>query len=192
MRSMPLLALALLLAQVVAVPAPDGTPIEADPALHGGLSLLASLDDGRLLVQAFADGGVRLVLAPVDDLGRLALYEPRRRTVTIAAEGARMPPGTVAALLAHEGAHVQNYFSGLLAAEIRALGRTEACYAEELRASLVELVIWQTIYPPDGKPLPEYDHEDWLNVELAAYLRNPDTYPAAVREWYADLCKLGP
>jgi hypothetical protein len=189
MRGIRLLALALLLAQLVAIPASDGGTVEADPALRLGLELLASLDQGRPLVQAFADGGVRLTVAPVAELGRLALYEPRRRTVTLTAEAAAMPPSTVATLLAHEATHVRRYLDGRLAENIRDLGRVEACYAEELRASLVELLIWQTVHSSDGKPEPEYDYEDWLNVELAAVQRNPDRYPADVREWCADLCE---
>ncbi len=137
-------------------------------------------------MQAFPDGGVRLAVAPVAGLGRLALYEPRRRTVTVAAEATRMAPGNLAPLLAHEATHVQDLVSGRQAAEVPALGRVEACYVEELRASLIELEIWRTLHPPDGKPIPEYDYEDWLNVELAAYQRNPDTYPEDVREWYAE------
>ena len=132
---------------------------------------------------------MRIVVAPVADLGRLALYEPRRRTVTVAAEATRMAPGTLAVLLAHEGTHVQDFVSGRQAAGVRALGRVEACYVEELRASPVELEMWRALHPPDGKPIPEYDYADWLNVELAAYLRDPDTYPEDVREWYADICK---
>jgi hypothetical protein len=189
---MQLLTVALLLAQLVAVPAPDGTPIEADPALRPGLEVLASLDEGAALVQAFADGGVRLLLAPEADLGRLALYQPGRRTVTVATEIAHMAPGTVATLLAHEGAHVRRYVSGRLAEAVRELGIIEACHADELRATLVELTIWQTLHPTDGKAEPETDYEDWLNVELAAVRRNPDRYPADVREWYADLCEPAP
>jgi hypothetical protein len=186
---MLLAALVLLLTQLVAVPAPDGGAIETDATLRPGLELLAGLDQGRPLVEAYADGGVRLAVAPVAELGRLALYGPRRRTVTLAAEATRMPPGTVATLLAHEATHVQRYLDGRLAENIRTLGRVEACYAEELRASLVELMIWQTLHSPAGKPAPEYDYEDWLNVELAAVQRDPDRYPADVREWYADLCE---
>jgi len=105
-------------------------------------------------VQAFADSGVRIAVAPVVDLGRLALYEPRRRTVTVAAVGVRMAPGTVAALLAHEGTHVQDFVSGRQAAEVRALGRVEACYVEELRASLVELEMWRALTHLMGSGFP--------------------------------------
>ncbi len=64
-------------------------------------------------MQAFADGGVRLAVAPVAGLGRLALHEPRRRTVTVAAEATRMAPGTLATLVAHEGPHVYDFVSGV-------------------------------------------------------------------------------
>src|SRR5918911_1443856 len=102
------LVVALALAQLVSVPAPNGGAVQADPALRLAMDLLASLEDGRPLVQAFADGGVRLLVAPVADLGRLALYEPRRRAVTVPAEAARMAPRTVATILAHEATHVQS------------------------------------------------------------------------------------
>src|SRR5262245_11475596 len=100
---MALLAFALLLAQLVAVPAPNGGTIDTDPALWRALEMLASLDaDGRPLVQAFADGGVRIVAGHVANLGRLALSEPRRRTATVAAEAAQTSPRTIPTILALE------------------------------------------------------------------------------------------
>src|SRR5437763_2534441 len=109
---MPLVALALLLAQVVSVPAPNGGTVEADPAFDWALRVLASLDDGRPLVQAFVDGGVQIVVASEAPRGRLALYEPTRRTVSVAPEVAHVAPGTLATLLAHEASHVETTISG--------------------------------------------------------------------------------
>ena len=64
--------MALLLAQLITVPAPNGAPTEAGPALRPALEVLGSLDDdGQALVQAFADGdgrnsGVHLLWRPPD------------------------------------------------------------------------------------------------------------------------------
>jgi hypothetical protein len=70
--------------------------------------VLASLDDdGQALVQAFADGGVRIVVVADAPGDRLALYEPRQRQVSVAEEVAHVAPGTLATLLAHEASHVQ-------------------------------------------------------------------------------------
>jgi hypothetical protein len=90
---------------------------------------------------------------------------------------------------ASAGAGSGETVTSTLAEDVRELGRSEACYADELRASLVELTIWPTLHSPTGKPEPKIDYEDGLNVELAAVQRNPERYPADVREWYAALCE---
>src|SRR4051812_24154069 len=103
---MPLAVLLLLLTQIIAVSAANGGTVAADRQLESGLLALASLDEGRALVQALADGGVRLIVVPDGDGDHQAVYDPEHATISVAYTAARMLPGALATLLAHEASHV--------------------------------------------------------------------------------------
>src|SRR4051794_34166844 len=85
-RGMRLLALAIVLAQIVA-PTPTTWTIPADPALAPALVALAGVDEGRALLQALADAGVRLVVAVAvapeanGTTERLAEFRPASRLI---------------------------------------------------------------------------------------------------------------
>jgi hypothetical protein len=191
---MRLLALALVLAQVVA-PTPTAWNIPADPALARALGVLAGVDEGRALLQALADGGVRLVVAvavapEVDGSNeRLAEYRLTTRMIVLSPLVRGMEPATVAALLAHEASHVRDYASGTLAREQEALGSVAACYTGEVRATLTELYVWQAIHGPMGRLRPSNEYEAFLDEALAGYYRDPEGYLAVVRALYAPLCE---
>ena len=177
-----------MLAQLVRVPAPNGGTVQADPALRLALDLLASLEDGRPLVQAFAEGGVRLMIAPGTFEDPVAEYDPEAGVVSVDPDVAALAPATVATLLAHEATHVRASIDGTWDREREALGPTAACLADELRATLAELQVWQRLYGPGGKPDPVHEYEAALNEELAAYARDPDRHAAEVEALYAPLC----
>jgi hypothetical protein len=191
---MRLLALALVLAQVVA-PTPTAWTIPADPALAPALVSLAGVDEGRALLQALADAGVRLVIAvgvaPEADATteRLAEYRPATRMIVLSPRVRDMDAGTVATLLAHEASHVRDDASGTLARERGALGTVEACYTGEVRATLTELYVWQAVTGPVGNALPANEYEAFLDDALGAYYRDPEGYLPVVRALYAPLCE---
>ncbi len=190
---MQLVLLGLLLAQMLAVPAPDGGTVQADAALAPAVRLLASLDEGRPLVQTLADGGVRLVMAVavVDngDTEPLAAYRPTRRMIVVSPRVRGMDPATVATLLAHEASHARDQLSGTMDRELEAYGATEACYVWEERATLTELYVWQATQRQDGSPAPANAYETFLTDALARYYADPDAFAATVRALYAGQCE---
>lgn len=195
---MRLLAIALVLAPVLAqivAPTPVAVTIPADPALAPALGVLAGVDEGRALLQALADAGVRLVVAvavapEASGSGeRLAEYRLPTRMIVLSPRVRGMEPATVATLLAHEASHVRDNASGTLAREQEAYGPVEACYAGEVRATLTELYLWQALQGPDGKPNPANEYESFLDDALASYYRDPERYLPVVRSLYAPLCE---
>jgi hypothetical protein len=187
-----LLPLVLTLAQLVAVPGPGGGVVEAESALAPALSLLATLEDGRPLVQAFADARVRVRVAPIraaPSLEPFAEYNRRTRTVSVAPDVARLAPATIATVLAHEGSHVRAILDGTVDRERDQFGAVAACQADEWRAVLTELQVWRAFHGPSGKLQPAHDYEVALNDDLSLYQQNPMQYRISIAEAYAPLCR---
>src|SRR3954471_6368827 len=178
---MRLLALAIVLAQIVP-PNPTTWTIPADPALAPALVALAGVDEGRALLQALADAGVRLVVAVAvapeanGSTERLAEFRPASRMIVLSPRVRDMEATAVATLLAHEASHVRDYGSGTLDRERTALGAVAACYTGEVRATLTELYLWQALAGPAGKAFPANEYETFLNDALSAYYRDPEGY----------------
>jgi hypothetical protein len=164
---------------------PSGGTISADARLVPGLDVLTGVDGGRELVDALARAGVTVVVA-AEPRGVWAHFDPGARLVAVDRSLAGADPRTVAALLSHEAAHVQQYRGGPVGTQARATA--SACLADEYQAIMTELRVWQELFGPGGKAPAVHRYEREQNVELARYRQGPAAYWGGVVADYASVC----
>ncbi len=152
-----LVAGALAAAQFVPVAGPEGGTLDVDAALVPGVQALAAVAEGRPLVAGLGRaGGVRVELVPEPLPDSWAIYDDDRRAIVLDPAFRGANPRTVATALAHEAVHALGALDGSIAAAERLEGRVAACQAEELRAVLTELRLWQVFHGDAGLANPRF------------------------------------
>jgi len=176
-----------VLSRLAAYRAPGGDTFTIDIRLAPAFDVLAQTDLGRPLVDSLARGGVR-VFALAEAEGIWAHYDTVAQVIGIDSSLLGSDPRTIATLLSHEATHAQDYLEGTMDRDVQRLGSGRACFADEYRASLTELQVWQQLYGPMGMASPLHPYERQENRDLARYLQSPDRYAARLASQYAGEC----
>jgi endonuclease YncB( thermonuclease family) len=176
-----------VLSRLAAYRAPGGGTFTVDIRLAPAFDVLAQMDIGRPLVDALARGGVTLfALAEAD--GIWAHYDTVAQVIGIDSSLLGSDARTIATLLSHEATHAQDFLEGTVDRDTQRLGSGRACFADEYRASLTELQVWQQLYGPTGMASPLHPYERQENRDLVRYLQSPDRYAARLASQYAGEC----
>jgi hypothetical protein len=91
-------------------------------------------------------------------------------------------PETTAALLIHEGSHVNDYLAGRL-------NSFNECISSERVAAQAEAVYWRELWGGvSGKPRPANAYEEQLNFLVAAYYYSAEAFEEFLKEIYVPQC----
>ncbi|MCC6177170.1 MAG: hypothetical protein IT305_17835 [Chloroflexi bacterium] len=104
------------------------------------------------------------------------------RTIVVNERWQNSDPKAIAALIVHEGKHLQDDLAG------GAPRTADQCIGFEARAFIQQSLVWQTFYGPKGKARPQDDLDAELNDWLAAYQRGPADVERRVRQYYTQDC----
>ncbi len=176
-----------ILDNLVPYATPSAGTTRVDARLVAGLDVLAGVDDGRPLVDTLARANVVVFMAP-EPSGIWAHYDTGARIIVVDSTLAGADARTLATLISHEATHARGDYDDLVRQEARTIGAANACYADELRASIAELRVWQQLHGPRGKAAPRHAYEHQANRELLSYQRSPDRYAERLVEDYAAQC----
>jgi hypothetical protein len=91
-------------------------------------------------------------------------------------------PKALAAIIAHEGKHLEDDLAGAEPSDV------EGCIDFEIRAFTEQSLVWQTLAGPNGKPTPGDRLDQELNDWLAVYRRSPSEMADRIRTLYQELC----
>jgi hypothetical protein len=123
-------------------------------AITAALALLASLANTAPIVADVQAHNVVITDVPstyapfwVAEGSGYFWSNPQQPQVWISPEIESLRTEVLAAVLAHELTHADDFINGRLA-----LGRGDGCYDNERRAVVVEAAVWREVEPPGGPP----------------------------------------
>lgn len=164
---------------------PSGGTIQIDARLVPAMTVLLGVEQARPLIDALARGGIRVEVADLDEWGH---YQSSAQAIRIDVTLVGADPRAVAALLAHEASHARGDVDGIVEREEQTLGEVQECVADEHRATVTELQVYQQLFGPLGKQPPANAYEEQVNDQLAQYRASPDAFRASAPREHGAQC----
>lgn len=173
---------ALQAVEAPSLPASPSRPLsKVDPALIPVLDALSEIG-WDWVRQLLAEKGTALEYQEMAPAYRAYFYPPENRiAVNRSLDGA--DHRVLAAVVAHEAAHVRDY-----AADPLAFATKSGCLATETHAMEEEMVVWRAFFGPGGHPQPSSPVESWLNTGLREYSSSGRGFYNWVLQTYTPSC----
>jgi hypothetical protein len=137
--------------------------------------------NATVLVPVIQRAGISL--RPLRELGAWGLFVPSSHRIVLDPSLADEAPQAVAPVLGHEADHARDAF------QYGAPRSQAACYSWEITAFVLEARIWASFYGPSGKPDPQTDLEQELNLILSTSRANPGNFMNSIKENYQAECE---
>jgi hypothetical protein len=145
------------------------------------ISLLASTGPGKDIAEVLVSPGVRVVF---EDVPAIAIFYPSDLTVAINTRWQSADPRVLAAVLAHEGSHLDDFLQGT------DMTSPMGCLNTERVAFERQAAVWRAFYGPEGKARPTSDLDRELNLILAQVTADRQAFAGSLAITYGAECGL--